>query len=118
MLEGVAHRVGDVSETMAEELGHPIPYLRVDGWHDPQRIPDTVPGGRAGGSGTRLFLPGHDRPGVGLMAGRALGWWRDRDDLEAAHPPTRTYEPSMSGDRRGELRNRWKKAVEAVHVFK
>lgn len=118
VLEGVAHRVADVSETMAEEVGHAIPNLRVDGGMTKNPFLMQFQADLLGVPVHVSSFPDMTALGVGLMAGKALGWWRDRASLEKAHPATRAYEPRMSADRRGELRQRWKKAIQSVKTFR
>lgn len=118
LLEGVAQRVADVSETMSQELGHGIPYLRVDGGMTRNEFLMQFQADLLGVPVSVSSFPDMTALGVGLMAGQVLGWWSSREALEAAHPPTRTYEPRMGGDQRAALRERWKKAVRSVRSFK
>ncbi|HEX5588712.1 MAG TPA: glycerol kinase GlpK [Candidatus Limnocylindrales bacterium] len=113
-LDGIAQQVADVVEAMAADTGRPLKALRVDG-------------GAAANDGLMalqadlLDLP-VERPvvtettalGAASLAGLAVGFWRDLDELRANWVLDRRFEPSMAGERRAALRARWVRAVDRV----
>ncbi|HET9435507.1 MAG TPA: glycerol kinase GlpK [Candidatus Limnocylindrales bacterium] len=113
-LDGIAQQVADVVEAMAADTGRPLSGLRVDG-------------GAAANDGLMalqadlLDLP-VERPvvtettalGAASLAGLAVGFWRDLDELRANWALDRRFEPSMAGERRADLRARWARAVDRV----
>jgi glycerol kinase len=110
MLEGIAHRVADVAETLWHEKGAPA-ALRVDGGASRndfllQQQADVlgVPVERsAEPDGTALGAAMLAARGVGLGDGDAGGWH-----------PERVFEPEASAERRSELRARWKEVLSAA----
>ena len=55
--------------------------------------------------------------GVALLAGLAVGFWGDLEEVESLREPGRTFEPTMSEDRRQELLAGWRKAVETAKEY-
>lgn len=118
VLEGVAHRVADVVETMGAELGRPLPYLRVDGGMTKN---DFLMQFQAEVLGVPVEVSAYADTtalGAGLLAGQALGWWTRPEELELAHPPVKTFEPRLGEPTRRSLRRRWREAVQATRSFK
>ncbi len=107
VLEGIAQRGTDLVEATEADGGVTIETLRVDGGmsRNPtfvqaladasQRVIEVSPVVEA----TAL--------GAGLLAGLAIGTWRDGDDIAATWCPHETVEPGVALDR-----ERWAKAVE------
>ena len=111
-LDSIAHQVADVLEAMAADTGLDLESLRVDG----------------GAAGDDLLLQIQadlldlpvERPTVGettalgaaYLAGLAIGYWRDLDELRANWRLDRRFEPSTSPDRRGAARRGWARAVD------
>jgi glycerol kinase len=50
--------------------------------------------------------------GAAYMAGLAVGFWEDTDQLVEQWKVDRTFEPTMPDEKRQELYNGWKRAVE------
>ncbi|MBA3768295.1 MAG: glycerol kinase, partial [Acidobacteria bacterium] len=45
------------------------------------------------------------------LAGLAVGFWKDRRELEEKWKVGRRYEPQMNEEERARLHSRWRKAV-------
>ena len=56
--------------------------------------------------------------GVAFLAGLAVGFWKDTDELKELFTVGRRFEPEMSDDAREYLYAGWKNAVEATRIFK
>ncbi len=50
--------------------------------------------------------------GAAYLAGLAVGFWNNREEIAARRRPARRYEPRMSGGERTRLYQRWIEAVE------
>lgn len=116
ILEGVAWRSGEVFAALTESATVARPgSLRVDGGAARndlllQMVADAV------------AVP-VERPatiesaavGAALLAGRAIGLWRD-DDVAARFRAERTFEPRLSPAEHGDRLARWRKRVELVRA--
>jgi glycerol kinase len=56
--------------------------------------------------------------GAAFLAGLAVGFWKDLDELRAHMKVERSFEPAMDEDTRERLYEGWKKAVHAAMAFK
>jgi glycerol kinase len=50
--------------------------------------------------------------GAAALAGLAVGFWKQRSELDAARGDSRTFEPHLAEDQREALYHGWKRAVE------
>ena len=50
--------------------------------------------------------------GASYLAGLAVGFWKDQDEVAAAWKLDRTFEPMMDADTRAKLYKGWTKAVD------
>ena len=111
-LEATAYQTMDVVRAMEQDSGIPIKALRVDGGmvlnellmqfqSDMLNVPVVRP---ATTETTAL--------GAAYAAGLAVGYWKNLDDLRANWAVARTWNPSMTTDRRAALTGSWSKAVE------
>ena len=55
--------------------------------------------------------------GAAHLAGLAVGFWKDTDELETSDESSKTYEPSMEKEKSEHLYDRWKLAVSAARMF-
>ena len=111
-LEAIAYQTRDVSEAMEREGGIEIGELRVDG------------GATANGFlmqfqadilGKKIVVPAvleTTALGAAYMAGLAVDFWSDTEELGALRSVDRVYEPNMSSMEGNRLYKTWKTAVE------
>ncbi len=110
-LEGIAFQVADVLEVMEKDSGIPVAELRVDGGAAANNLllqfqADLlqVPVVRPRVAETTAF-------GAACLAGLAVGFWRDREEVRRAWQPDRTFEPGKSKDEVTHRRSRWAEAL-------
>lgn len=111
-LESLAYQSKDVIEAMQEDAKIPLAHLRVDG-----------------GASTNNFLMQFQadmldtevhRPrtlettslGAAYLAGLAVGYWKDLDEISEDFSIDRTFKPQMSQEKRNKNYKYWKKAIE------
>lgn len=109
--ESIAYQIKDILELMIEEAGIKLKELRVDG--GPTRdaflmqfqadILDT----------TVVCSKIEELSAMGscLMAGLAIGIWKNKEELIALRESGRVFVSAMTDDQRAELYKGWKKAV-------
>jgi glycerol kinase len=116
-LEGIAFQVADVLDVMREDVGIPIPELRVDGGASANNLllqfqADLlqVPVVRPKVAETTAF-------GAAALAGLAVGFWKDRNEVRQAWQPDRIFEPSMSRAEVAHRRSRWAEALKRAREW-
>lgn len=117
-LESLAYQTRDVLEAMASDSGIDMKTLRVDG-----------------GAVTNDFLMQFqadilnvpvERPsvnettalGAAYLAGLAVGFWENKDDVQEHWQLDQQFEPQMAEQQREQLYDGWHKAVKAAQMFK
>ena len=56
--------------------------------------------------------------GASFLAGLAVGFWQDTDELQHLAKVGKRFEPQMSAERREQLYAGWQQAVNATMTFK
>ncbi len=117
-LQSIAYQVRDIIDTMHDDTGIDIPVLKVDG----------------GGTGNDYLMQFQSdlldtpiqRPknaqttalGAAFLAGLAVGFWQDTDEIREFYEAGKIFEANMAPERREKLYEGWKKAVIATRTFK
>ncbi|MGG5317081.1 glycerol kinase GlpK [Enterococcus sp. AZ072] len=117
-LQSIAYQVRDIVDTMQEDTGIKIPVLKVDGGAAKNEylmqfqsdILDT-PIQRAKNLETTAL-------GAAFLAGLAVGYWKDTDEIREFYEAGKIYESKMKEEEREKLYSGWKKAVAATQAFK
>lgn len=117
-LESIAYQTKDVLAAMKDDAGLEVKSFRVDG-------------GAVANNFLMQFqsdlvdLP-VERPkviettalGAAYLAGLAVGYWKDREEIQAQWQMDKRFSSEMNDQDRQKLYSGWKKAVEAARVFK
>ncbi|WP_175989320.1 glycerol kinase GlpK [Bacillus sp. Marseille-Q1617] len=117
-LESLAYQTKDVLTAMEADSGIALKKLRVDGgavkndflMQFQSDILD-VPVERSVISETTAL-------GAAYLAGLAVGYWKDREEISKQWNKEKEFEPKMAEEDRKELYGGWKKAVNAAMAFK
>lgn len=116
-LQGIAYQVRDILGVMQEDTGIDIPVLKVDGGatnndYLMQFQADILntPVQRAGDLETTAL-------GAAFLAGLAVGYWQDFDEIKAVIKDGKRFEVQMDDKRRNKLYGGWQKAVAATRYF-
>jgi glycerol kinase len=99
VLDGVAWRCGEVFEALTESAPAWPLTLRVDGGAASNGLLLELVADAAGVPVERPAVLESAALGAALLAGRALGFWRD-DEMAARFRVARVYEPKLSADER------------------
>ena len=111
-LESIAHQVADVVEAMATDTQRPLSTLRVDGGAAQNDFLMQFQADLLGIPVERSAVQEATALGAGWLAGLGAGVWPSAEALRENWRCERVFEPQMSQDRRGRLRNQWARAVE------
>jgi len=111
-LESIAYQTRDVMECVSQDSGIPPQTLRVDGGACQNDFLMQFQADILGVDVERPEVLEVTALGAAALAGLAVGFWGDRDNLETATGKRTTFVPKMSEDRRESLYSDWKRAVE------
>ena len=111
-LESLAYQSKDVIEAMQEDAKIPLAYLRVDGGASANNFLTQF---QADMLNTEVHRPRTLETtslGAAYLAGLAVGYWKDLDEISEDSPIDRTFKPQMSQEKRDKNYKYWKKAIE------
>ena len=111
-LEATAFQTADVLRVMEDEAGVSLEALKVDGGMTVNALLMQFQADVLGRPVVRPVVAETTALGAAFAAGLAVGVYRDADDLRARWREDRRWQPAMPDDRRGELLDRWARAVE------
>jgi len=110
-LEGIAFQVADVLEVMEADSGIKLNELRVDGGASANDLLMQFQAELLGVPVLRPKVVETTALGAAFLAGLAVGFWKDRGQLDAARQLERTFEPQKSRDEMAHRRSRWAEAL-------
>lgn len=110
-LEGIAFQVADVLDAMRQDAGSPIQELRVDGGASANDLLMQFQADILGVTVVRPKVIETTAMGAAFLAGLAVGYWDNMDQIEQIWQTDRVFEPSMSRDEIAERRSRWRDAL-------
>lgn len=117
-LESLAYQTKDVLDAMEADSGIELQTLRVDGGavkndflmqfqSDLLRVPVERP-----------TINETTALGAAYLAGLAVGYWKDQEEISRQWAVDKTFKPSMEEQESEKLYEGWKKAVHAAMAFK
>ncbi len=111
-LEGIAFQVADVLDAMKQDAGSPIEELRVDGG---ACVNDLLMQFQADIMQVPVIRPKVIETtalGAAFLAGLAVGFWNDVDEIQKVWQTDKVFQPAMSVDEVTTRRGRWTKALD------
>ena len=111
-LEGIAFEVRDVLDEMVRDSKTAINTLNVDGG---ACVSNVMMQFQADILNTKVCRPKNVETtalGAAYLAGLAVGFWKSKEEILEQRETDRIFEPEMKEERRTELYDGWKKAVE------
>jgi glycerol kinase len=111
-LESIAHQVADVLEAMTVDAHLELAALRVDGGAAADDLLLQVQADLLDVAVERPVITETTALGAAYLAGLAVGFWTSLDDIRSNWRLDRRFEPSMSPERRRDLRAGWSRAVD------
>lgn len=117
-LESLAYQTKDVLTAMEADSGISLKGLRVDGGAVKNNFLMQFQSDILGVSVERPVIEETTALGAAYLAGLAVGYWKDREEISKQWNINRTYEANMSNEERDSLYNGWKKAVNATMAYK
>lgn len=114
VLQSIAYQSRDVLDTMEKDTGIKIEELRVDGGAALNNYLMQFQADIVDVKVVRAKLLETTALGAAYLAGLAVGYWKDLNELEALIETGDTYEPDMDEEERAKLYRGWKRAVDAT----
>ena len=116
-LQSLAYQTRDVVDTMQIDSGIEIPTLRVDGGASNNDYLLQFQADILGIKIERSQTLETTSMGAAFLAGLAVGYWKDVDELKDVFVVGKTFESKMEASKRKKLYQGWKRAVKATQVF-
>jgi glycerol kinase len=111
-LESIAYQTADVLHAMEADSGIELAEMRVDGGAAKNDMLMQFQADLLGVPVVRPKVTETTALGAAYLAGLAVGYWEDGEEIGAQWRADRSFEPAMSRDRVESLMAGWRKAVE------
>ena len=116
-LEGIAYQVTDVLKAMEMDAGITIKQMRVDGGAVVDNLLMQFQADVLGVPTVRPQLTESTALGAAFLAGLAVKFWKDEQEISSYWKSERDFLPQMAVEKVQKLRSRWKKAVECAQLW-
>ncbi|MGG0274943.1 glycerol kinase GlpK [Bacillus rhizoplanae] len=117
-LESLAYQTKDVLCAMEADSGIELKTLRVDGGAVKNNFLMQFQGDILGVPVERPEVNETTALGAAYLAGLAVGYWKDQEEIAAQWNMDKSFAPAMEAGTSEELYAGWKKAIEATKAFK
>jgi len=111
-LEAIAYQVCDVLKAMEDDSGIRLRTLKVDGGAVANNFLMQFQADMLGVPVDRPIVTETTALGAAFLAGLAVGFWKDRDEIKAVWRLDRTFHPAMASELRAKYYAGWQRAVE------
>ncbi len=116
-LEGIAFQVADVLEVMRKDSRIAVNELRVDGGASANNLLLQFQADLLRVPVVRPKVVETTALGAAYLAGLAVGFWKDRGEVQKAWQADRTFEPQKSADEAAHRRARWAEALKRAREW-
>lgn len=110
-LESIAYRTCDLVDAMQKDTGMRLAELKVDGGVSTNDLLMQFQADLLGVEVRRPVVAETTALGAAYLAGLAVGYWNDLDDLAQRWAVEKRFEPQIPPETREALYRRWQKAV-------
>ncbi|MDD7805486.1 MAG: glycerol kinase GlpK [Endozoicomonas sp. (ex Botrylloides leachii)] len=110
-LEAIAYQSRDLLDVMQREAYIELTQLRVDGGAVANDFLMQFQADILGKCVIRPEISETTASGVAYLAGLAVGFWRNANELKNKLTDYKEFQPSMGSEKRAQLYNGWKKAI-------
>ena len=111
-LEGIAFQVADVLDAMREDSGIPVAQLRVDGGAAANNLLMQFQADLLQAPVVRPKIIETTALGAAYLAGLAVGFWKNTQEIQSVWQADRVFEPQMKPNEVNARRQRWTAALD------
>ncbi len=116
-IESIALQTMDVLHAMNEDAALPIKELRVDGGATANNLLMQYQSDVMNCTVIRPKITETTALGAAYLAGLAIGFWKDTNEIENYWEAEKTFTPIMEEGKRQKEIDQWKKAIKAAQVW-
>lgn len=116
-VESIAFQSMDVLKSMEADAGLPIKEVRVDGGATTNNVLMQFQADILNTNVIRPQVTETTALGAAYLAGLAVGFWKDINELQQYWQQDRSFKPGMTDENRNDLQKNWKKAVRAAQAW-
>jgi glycerol kinase len=110
-LDSMAYQTREVLDAMQQDSGTPLGVLKVDGGAAVNNLLMQFQSDVLGVDVQRPVVQETTALGAAYLAGLAVGFWKDQEDVRRNWALDRQFKPALASEKRAQLYARWKKAV-------
>jgi glycerol kinase len=110
-LDSMAYQTREVLDAMQQDSGTPLKLLKVDGGAAANNLLMQFQSDVLGVDVQRPVVQETTALGAAYLAGLAVGFWKDQEDVRRNWALDRQFQPTLAPQEREKLYARWKKAV-------
>ena len=111
-LDGIAFQTYDIAQAMAKDINAPLTELKVDGGASRNNLLMQFQANILGINVVRPKITETTALGAAYLAGLAVGYWKDIDELKAQWQVERTFEPVPENDDIKAAKAGWADAIQ------
>ena len=111
VLESITYQVTDLIEAMSKDSEMIISEIRVDGGASVSNVMLQIQADMAGAKVNRPKLVETTALGAAYMAGLAVGFWKNLEEIETDREVDRIFIPNVNTEKREKMLKGWHKAV-------
>ena len=111
-LDGIAFQTYDIAQAMAKDINSPLTELKVDGGASRNNLLMQFQANILGINVVRPKITETTALGAAYLAGLAVGYWKDIDELKAQWQVERTFEPVPENDEIKAAKAGWADAIQ------
>jgi glycerol kinase len=116
-VESIAYQTMDVLHAMQSDSGLPIAELRVDGGATVNNYLMQFQADILDTTVVRPQITETTALGAAYLAGLAVGFWKDMEEIGAYWQKERAFSPLMKDDQRKQFQKNWSRAIRAAQAW-
>ncbi len=117
-LDGIAFQTYDIAQAMAKDLGAPLTELKVDGGASRNNLLMQFQSNLLGIPVVRPKITETTALGAAYLAGLAVGFWKDIDEIKSQWQVERTFNPVPENEEITAAKEGWKDAIQRTLTHK
>lgn len=117
-LDGIAFQTYDIAQAMARDLGAPLTELKVDGGASRNNLLMQFQSNLLGIPVVRPRITETTALGAAYLAGLAVGFWKDIDEIKSQWQVERTFNPVPENEEIENAKKGWQDAIQRTLTHK